>query len=117
MEQSQIANLILTFIIALIMFVGGAILKKYPPKERNAIYGYRTRRSMKNMELWNEGNRFSAIKMQQFGILFLIAGGILSLLFKSVVITFLLMGLMALTFMLMFVRVEKRLKEIESDKG
>jgi uncharacterized membrane protein len=38
-----------------------ALLTKYfPPKEINHIYGYRTARSMKSREAWEQGNQYAA---------------------------------------------------------
>lgn len=33
---------------------------KKPPKNINSFYGYRTSRSMKNQQTWDEANRYSA---------------------------------------------------------
>jgi uncharacterized membrane protein len=113
MDKSQIANLILSFLIGLIFYLSGSLLKKYPPKNINAIYGYRTFRSMKNQELWNEANNYSSEIMKNYGIILLILGMVISLLFKGISITLLIMGLMIVFIILMFAKVEKRLKERE----
>ena len=42
------------------------IVKKYPPKKINPIYGYRTKRSMKNPKTWEAANKFSSQLMFQF---------------------------------------------------
>ena len=34
------------------MFIGGAIMTKHHPKEINSLLGYRTARSMQNMDTW-----------------------------------------------------------------
>ena len=39
-------------LIPIIMIVCGRILWKYPPSNINGIIGYRTARSMKNMDTW-----------------------------------------------------------------
>ena len=39
------------------MTVIGYVFLKYPPKEINSIYGYRTARSMMNMETWAYAHR------------------------------------------------------------
>ena len=39
-------------LIPLLMLVFGWMLLKKPPKQINGIYGYRTARSMKNMDTW-----------------------------------------------------------------
>ncbi|MFC5527971.1 SdpI family protein [Cohnella yongneupensis] len=115
MDTIQIANIILSFVIGSIFYLSGVLLLKYPPKSINALYGYRTFRSMKNQDLWNEGNNYSAEIMKTNGLIIMIMGILLSILFKSIVITILIMGLMILSIVLMFVKVEKRLKIKESD--
>lgn len=42
------------------MFLLAMVLKQYPPKKINHLYGYRTKRSMKNQLIWNAANKFSA---------------------------------------------------------
>ena len=42
--------------IPLVMIILGRIMAKHPPKEINSIYGYRTSRSMKNLDTWKFAN-------------------------------------------------------------
>ncbi len=37
------------------------LFRFFPPRKINYLCGYRTPRSMKSQEAWDEGNRFSAI--------------------------------------------------------
>lgn len=37
------------------------LLKKYPPKKINHLYGYRTKRSMKSQFTWDSANKYSAL--------------------------------------------------------
>lgn len=46
-------------IFPLIMLITGYLLKKFPPKEINSSVGYRTQMSEKNIETWNEANKYS----------------------------------------------------------
>lgn len=39
-------------LIPIIMIIGGRVMWKHPPKEINGMMGYRTSRSMKNMDTW-----------------------------------------------------------------
>jgi uncharacterized membrane protein len=49
------------------LFLIIALLFKFlPPKSVNHFYGYRTPRSMKNEDVWNEANRYSADLMLKF---------------------------------------------------
>lgn len=40
-------------LIPFIMIISGRMMWKHPPKSINAVMGYRTKRSMKNMDTWN----------------------------------------------------------------
>lgn len=44
-----------------LMVIISALYVKYPPKEINSLYGYRTTLSMKNQDIWQEGNRYNAL--------------------------------------------------------
>jgi uncharacterized membrane protein len=44
------------------------IYLKYQPKEVNGIYGYRTKRSMKNQDVWLTANKISAKYMFQASV-------------------------------------------------
>ena len=57
----------------LFMLGVGFILLKFPPKEINHLYGYRTTRSMKSKEVWEASNKFAAqalIKISLWSLLF-----------------------------------------------
>ena len=41
------------------MLLLGWLLKKFPPKKINHLYGYRTQRSMKNQATWELANTYS----------------------------------------------------------
>jgi len=43
------------------MLLLGWLLKKYPPKKINHLYGYRTQRSMKNQATWEAANTYSSL--------------------------------------------------------
>lgn len=36
------------------------VFRQFPPKKINNFYGYRTSRSMKNEDIWEEANRYSS---------------------------------------------------------
>lgn len=52
-----------------IFLIAGFILLKYPPKELNWVYGYRTKRSMRDKESWDFAQRYSAFRMMLYGFL------------------------------------------------
>ena len=39
-------------LVPLVMIIAGAIMQRRPPKDINCLLGYRTTRSMKNMDTW-----------------------------------------------------------------
>jgi len=43
------------------MLLLGWLLKKFPPKKINHLYGYRTQRSMKNQASWEAANAYSSL--------------------------------------------------------
>ena len=45
---------------AFMLFLGW-LLKKFPPKKINHLYGYRTQRSMKNQTTWESANKYSSL--------------------------------------------------------
>lgn len=50
--------LICDLLVPIIMIVGGRIMWKHCPKHINGIYGYRTTRSMKNMDTWKFAHEY-----------------------------------------------------------
>ncbi|MEH7464410.1 SdpI family protein, partial [Bacillus thuringiensis] len=83
------------------------------PTDINAAFGYRTRRSMKNIELWHAGNKYSAEIMRKNGFLMILIGSILSLIFRYPHTIIALIGLMILLIIIMVFRVETKLKVME----
>ena len=47
----------------LILTIVALVFRMFPPKKINYLYGYRTSRSMKNIENWNFANQYSAAFM------------------------------------------------------
>lgn len=46
-------------LIPALMIIGGRIMWKHPPKEINDLIGYRTSRSMKNIDTWIFAHKYS----------------------------------------------------------
>ena len=70
------------------MLLLGWLLKKFPPKKINHLYGYRTQRSMKNQATWEAANTYSSlvffkISLYSFLIFFQFHSGLLLLKLKS----------------------------------
>ena len=60
----------------LVLTIISCIYKVHPPKSINYLYGYRTRRSMRNQETWDFGNAIGAKMMLWVGISTFMAGAI-----------------------------------------
>lgn len=67
-----IMSLLFNIIIPVIMIIAGYMMHKHPPKEINGIYGYRTRRSMKNAETWKFAHYYCGRLWQKVGLILLI---------------------------------------------
>ncbi len=65
-------------LIGLIFILAGLIQKRYPPKEINSLYGYRTARSMKDQQNWDEGNKYSTQLIIKCGVVLFVTGFIIT---------------------------------------
>lgn len=75
-----VENLLFTsFLSGIIFIITGFVMFKFPPKNINMLYGYRTTRSMKNQEQWDFSQKYSA-KLLIFCGVFLILTSNISLL-------------------------------------
>ncbi|TXR90489.1 hypothetical protein DN390_30760 [Bacillus sp. SH7-1] len=108
-----LVNIGMSILIGVIFLLAALILQKNPPTDINAAYGYRTKRSMKNKELWDAGNRYSAEMMKQNGFIMMLIGSFISILFRYPHTTAVIMVVMVLLIIRLFIRVEKRLKRLE----
>jgi|SRR6218665_2089003 len=61
-------------IIDFVIIIAGLIQLIFPPKKINSLYGYRTPRSMKNIEVWNFAQRLSSKLMISFGAILCLFG-------------------------------------------
>jgi len=55
--------------VGFIFVIVGYIMFKFPPKNINMLYGYRTRSSMKNKEMWDFAQLYSSKLMMNLGLL------------------------------------------------
>lgn len=60
----------LSLSLALTFIVAGFIQLKFPPKEINHLYGYRTKLSMKSLEHWRFAQKYSAKLMVISSVIF-----------------------------------------------
>lgn len=108
-----LVNIGISILIGIIFVLAAIILQKNPPTDINAAYGYRTKRSMKNKELWDAGNRYSVEVMKQNGFIMMLIGSVISILFRYPHTIIAIMVVMVLLIIRLFIRVENRLKTIE----
>jgi uncharacterized membrane protein len=59
------------------------IFVKFPPKKINQLYGYRTRRSMANQEIWKVANEYSAGLMVKITLISMVFPPVLYFLFPE----------------------------------
>lgn len=100
------------FLIGVIFVITALIMLRFPPKNINYLYGYRTTASMKNHEVWNFSQKYSSIKMLQSG-LFLVAISFLGMLFHpdEKVQLIVGIGLSILVCVFLFYTTEKAIKK------
>ncbi len=91
----------------------GAILRKYPPKRINHLYGYRTKSSMGSQDRWDHAQAYSASEMIKQGTILGVLGLLLAITtdmdeISSVVIFVLLLSTCCVA---LFLRTERSLKD------
>lgn len=116
MEESQMGGFIVSLVGGSLLFLSGYLLKKHPPKTINPLYGYRSKRSMKNQAQWDAANRYSGQLMTKYAVYYAVSGSIVSFTFQGIEFFFVVVGLMLTAIALMIVQVEKRLKEMENQR-
>jgi len=103
------------YYIPFLLIIPGLSFLIFPPKKINYIYGYKTKRSMRNMETWKEAHLYSGKLLSVFGILFLILTYILPFMYsQNTTIMVTLLGFlftMIITMVLTEIRLHKIIKK------
>jgi len=73
----EISEFLLANSNGILMTVLGWLYVKYPPKKINQLYGYRTRRSMSNQQIWDYANRIGSKMMLSLGLVLIFLGIVL----------------------------------------
>lgn len=68
-------------ILPIVMIVGGMIMTKHCPKRINTLVGYRTRRSMKNMDTWKFAHDYCGKLWLKLGWITIILSALILVLF------------------------------------
>ena len=71
--------LICNLLIPVIMLITGKLMWKHYPKNINGFIGYRTTRSMMNMDTWNFANEYCGHLWYKMGIVMLVLSIIISI--------------------------------------
>lgn len=108
--QNPLFNI--TFFGGVVFVVAGFITYKFPPKNINSLYGYRTSSSMENQDKWNFAQNYAAKKMLKLGLV-LASTCLLAFITHFDNFTNMLIGLALLILMvvLLFFRVESAIKK------
>ncbi|MCM3783390.1 SdpI family protein [Neobacillus mesonae] len=109
----DLENLVVFSFVGVVFIIIGLFMKIKPPKRINNIYGYRTNRSMSSERMWQEANRYSAIWMIGIGIFYIVIGMFVSKFVRGMEGFGILVGLLLMLNLLLFVVVERRLKDLE----
>lgn len=67
------------FLGGIVFALFGIVQMVFPPKNSNAVYGYRTSASMQSQENWDFAQKYSGRKLLTAGIILLLIGGFLDL--------------------------------------
>lgn len=65
------------FLTGAIFIVAAVIMMAFPPRKINALYGYRTRTSMKSQQHWDFAQRYSSRRMIEAGLAMIILAAII----------------------------------------
>ena len=99
-----------------LLFLLSIIFWKFPPKKINALYGYRTHKSMQNEDIWNFANTaFNQSFIIYSGLSFL--GGLLLATLSSKELTWQPMILVLLSILVCIIKTEKSLSNNFTDEG
>lgn len=94
----------------LILLIVAMLFRIFPPQNINSIYGYRTRKSKKNLVNWKISNRYSANLM----VIFMSALLLISLILNFINVDFenILIGMLLLSFVIIIVLTEKKISNL-----
>lgn len=98
-----------------LLFVLSILFYFFPPKKINALYGYRTNRSMLNEDIWKFSNTFFTKQLLLYAILSLIAALILATIATE--ITWQPMGLVLLSLAVSVIKTEQALNATFNEEG
>ena len=98
------------YFIGMMAIVFGLIFKVFGTGERDYMFGYKTKLSMRNQDTWNEAQKYSANSFIILGFIYIALGFILSKLIGDVSVSFQLhLCIIALAIILIFDEIHMRI--------
>ena len=108
---------ILPLLCGAIFIIASLVMLKFPPKNINHLYGYRTPKSMKNIENWRFAQKYSSYRMLASGVFLMLISFVfpyLKLTETQAVSTAIILLVASVIYMLF--KTEKALKQFENQK-
>ncbi len=101
-----------------IYILTGWLMLKYPPKEINGLYGYRTNSSMKSKERWEFAQKFGANQLIKWGAIMFVSSGLgLFFQFTEMISLILALGILVILSIFPIVITERAIKDKFEGKG
>ncbi len=110
-------------LIPIMMIVIGRLMWKHPPKNINALIGYRTTRSMKNMDTWNFAHHYSGKLWWKIGWMILLPSLLVHIPFYKAsedvvgIVCVVLLSIQVIILIFSIFPVERALKKTFTDEG
>lgn len=97
-----------------VFLLAGLVMTLFPPRKINSLYGYRTMRSMKNIDNWNLAQQLSAKYLIIIGLILLLLGATVAIFDINEFYTSLAgFAILILAVIFLFVKTESALKILE----
>ena len=92
-----------------LLFLFSIVFHFFPPKKINAIYGYRTNKTMKNDTIWQFANTFFTKEFMKYSAISLVAALVLAFISKE--LTWQPMAIMLLSLAVSVVKTEQEINK------
>ena len=97
------------------LFLFSIIFHFFPPKKINAIYGYRTNKTMKNDTVWQFANTFFTKEFMKYSAISLVAALVLAYMSKE--LTWQPMAIMLLSLAVSVIKTEQEINKNFDEEG
>ncbi|CAM1339036.1 SdpI family protein [Tenacibaculum aestuarii] len=98
-----------------VLFLFSIIFHFFPPKKINAIYGYRTNKTMKNDTIWQFANAFFIKEFLKYSAISLVAALVLAYMAKE--LTWQPMAIMLLSLAVSVIKTEQEINKNFDEDG